>query len=360
MDVATCNLVPIGKLRNVEELNRYYHFKHQKVITSLIRDINGNILTNKKSIKKEVENETCVEQQINNFLVLDDDNENREINIKNLQVKEEVEQIKKKPTLNKNIDIDQFQIPDKNINLFEGIDEYAYKLNDLDIPDITNRLSNINFKTNRYDFIIFSKTLIRLMEAPYVKQPWKLKVSKFGKTIYIYNESSENLTEEQKKYCYSTNKFKQMCKKNSLGNEFNLITSTKLNKHSIILCSRIDCKHSDGKYIQIKTTKELANEKLEKNFVKTKLIKYWLLSKLSNIDITLVAFRNNEGDIKGIATLRTNKMEDFIEKPYVWSSKICFNFADKVLNMLKNNVGDWDNYYLSYEYPYTEIKLTKC
>lgn len=344
--LASCKLVPICELKNVNELNRYYHFKHVKMIASLNRDKDGNILSN-EIVSSDNED---ISLKKNNFSVLIEPEQDMKVN-----VKEKKDDKSDKKTLK----IEQFKVPDQNINLFQDVNKYAYKLDELNIPDLINRLNHIKYKTSSCDFMIFSKTLMRFMEAPYVKQPWKFKVNKFGKTIYIFNEGDDHLTPEQKKFCYSTNKFKYMCKEDPTGNEYNIITYTKLNRHKIILCSRIECVQSDGNYIQVKTTKELTNEKLEKSFVKSKLIKYWLLSKLSSIDLTIVAFRNDDGDIKGIATLRTNKMEDFIQKPYVWSTKVCFNFANKILNMLKKNVNDWDDYYLSYEYPYEGVKLTK-
>ena len=341
--IASCNLVPIGELKNVNELNKYYYFKHIKTITSLNRDKDGIILSD------EIIEHATDSPEKNTFSILIEDN------ITKKQENEKDEDIQKE-----SLKIEEFKVPDQNINLFEDIDEYAYKLNELDISNIISKLNSIKYKLNTVDFMIFSKTLMRFMDAPYVKHPWKFKVNKFGQTIYVYNEDDTYLTKEQQKYCYSTNKFKYMCKQNPTGNEYNIITYTKLNKHKIILCSRIDCVHSNGSYIQVKTTKELANIKLEKGFVKSKLIKYWLLSKLSKIDLTIVAFRNDNGDIKGIATLRTGKMEDFVQKPYIWSSKICFNFADQILNMLQNNVNDWDDYYISYEHPFEKVKLYTC
>lgn len=339
MSVANCVIPPIGDSKNIMELNKYYFFKHICNITYINRDKNGNMLEDAIN-NEDIMNDSIKKEMNNRYEYLINDTLNKDC-VKN----------------NKKVSIEFFKVPDQNINLFDDLDNYIYKTEELSIQDIINKLNSIEYNLKNIDFVCFSKTLIRLMEIPYIKQKWRLKINKSGNTIYMYDDDKSEMTNDQKKICYSNNKFKHLCKENPTGNEYNILTHTKFNNYNMILCSNVDCILKDGKYIIAKTTKELANEKLEKNFVKYKLIKYWLSAKLSNIDSTILAFRDNEGNIKGIATLRTNCIGDFVEKPYIWSSKVCFNICDQILEMLKTYINEWVNYYLIFEPPYTHVKL---
>lgn len=171
----------------------------------------------------------------------------------------------------------------------------------------------------------------------------------------------ENQTPESRKYCYFGYKFESLCTNNSdeIVNpniEYCGIFKCKLNSHRIILAAEIDCQQGD-KFLELKTSKVIANDKMRRSFERYKLLKYWIQSFLVGTSTIVVGFHEN-GILKQIKKLETLKIPRMV-KDYMWSANVCLNFADQVLNFLKMNVENGKQYDFEFKKPFREITLTK-
>ncbi|KAJ1667803.1 decapping endonuclease targeting mRNA [Coemansia sp. RSA 1646] len=255
------------------------------------------------------------------------------------------------------------------------------------------------------DFVMFRGMLTRMFITPYtLRESWAMNATKLGSAIYIEEDlTSEKIADRRgssdmhRKLTYGGYKFELLCMLNEppnrlspekleaeLQNRHNAVVNTnteycsvfrtRLGAHSIISGAEIDC--IDGEkpaefpsrsYRELKTANVLDTERKVLMFERYKLLKFWAQSFIAGTPVVTVGYRNANGMLCGIEDIRTQDMPRRVrEKPGMWTANVCMNFANMLLQFIKDCVvetGPEFQYRISYNSEDEEVQITplgKC
>ncbi|KAL6625670.1 RAI1-domain-containing protein [Neocallimastix californiae] len=310
-------------------------------------------------------------------------------------------------------------------DLSEGFETFNRKIErpePLDnILKVLKEKNHMTFKDNNVncpDILTWRGLIVKIMCLPYLRKSFfKLNACNYNGTIYIQEdpEKKDNIDINditQQKFCYSGFKFETLSTlsippeevndseenksllderiKSIVNNkeEYGIIVQSRLNNLKLIMGAEVDCaerrfspNEPQKPYLELKTTKVINNSKDESSFERYKLVKFWAQSYLVGIPKIIVAFRDNNLQVKKISTLKTlnipyivnkhqrernknirqeqsrevskdlKKGNNLIMKKYLpepWNANVCLAFADLFLNWLKNEILIESNPTISY------------
>jgi len=153
--------------------------------------------------------------------------------------------------------------------------------------------------------------------------------------------------------------------------EYCAIVRTAVGNHRLLLGAEMDCYRRDprapadappslNEYVELKTTKEILEEKHNISFAKYKLLKYWIQCFLVGVQEVIVGYRDQAGNLKKIEHLKVKDIPRRAspgEKP-MWDYGRCLSFTDQVLSMVRRHVRTPDKaYVLSFQPPFAQVEL---
>lgn len=130
--------------------------------------------------------------------------------------------------------------------------------------------------------------------------------------------------------------------------------------------SALDKKPSDplkqpSNYIELKTSRVIETERQQYSFDRYKLLKFWAQSFLVGVPRIICGFRDDEGQVIDIQTIKTLEIPRQIrEKRNTWNPSVCLNFANELLDWIVSSITKDDatvTYSIRFEYPYQEINI---
>ncbi|KAJ2864591.1 decapping endonuclease targeting mRNA [Coemansia aciculifera] len=228
------------------------------------------------------------------------------------------------------------------------------------------------------DFIMYRGMLTRIFVTPYsTRDSWTMNATRVGATIYVEDTpknvaDQEDRTEFHQKMMYSGYKFETLCvldqpsrqlkrdglldsallsRPNSVvdtNREYCSVFKTRLGNHSIISGAEVDCIDQEKPdtapnrvYRELKTSGILDNERKVESFERHKLLKFWAQSFIAGIPMVTVGFRDNNGILRSVEDFRTQDIPRLVKhNQSMWQANVCMNFADQVLQFIKDSVVD--------------------
>ncbi|KAJ2345570.1 decapping endonuclease targeting mRNA [Coemansia erecta] len=249
------------------------------------------------------------------------------------------------------------------------------------------------------DFVMYRGMLTRIFVTPFsLRDEWSMNIARVGRTIYIEdNVTSEKIaeragsSEQHQKMMFSGYKFEALSMIDAppeslsqeqlaakLGqrssevvnthSEYCTVFRTQLGPHSIISGAEVDCidRAKPGElpnrhYRELKTSRCLDTEKARNSFARFKLLKFWAQSFIAGIPVVTVGFRDDEGRLREVRDIRTQDMPRMVrDKPRMWEANVCMNFANQVLQFIKDQAleeGPEAQYRIEYNPETSEIQL---
>ncbi|PVU88880.1 hypothetical protein BB559_005331 [Furculomyces boomerangus] len=131
--------------------------------------------------------------------------------------------------------------------------------------------------------------------------------------------------------------------------EYCSVYTVMFEKLRIIMGAEIDCiegerpdSHPNRKYVELKTSKEINNERDKRSFERYKLLKYWAQSYLAGISKIFVGFRDPNLILRGSTMLNTHEIPRMVRGGKLWDPRVCLNFAFKVLSWVCKTINTDD------------------
>ncbi|ORX83401.1 RAI1-domain-containing protein [Basidiobolus meristosporus CBS 931.73] len=294
--------------------------------------------------------------------------------------------------------------PEVNNNLSDNYDKYIER--DQSIPEhidaLLECLTHIK-ETNKTpglteaNFVCYRGIMTKIFCTPYARRdPWELGATLHRGTIYIEEHETEykrKSRQEQNarlhRMCYWGYRFESLCtipkapselqgnddpvleeRKNDVVNtniQYCSVVRTKIHNKSIIMGAEVDCiteKKSTQdplrQYVELKTTKQFTRERDQHNFEKFKLIKFWAQSFLPGIPRIVVGFRDDDGYLRSVQTLKTLEIPRMVRGKGYWDATVCLNFANAFLDWLQRQITV-DNpkatYTITFKEPFRAIEI---
>ncbi|KAG0359767.1 hypothetical protein BGZ54_009845 [Gamsiella multidivaricata] len=133
------------------------------------------------------------------------------------------------------------------------------------------------------------------------------------------------------------------------------VARTRIGQNSVIMGAEVDC------ISELKTSRVISNTREQNSFERHKLLKFWAQSFLPGIPTIIVGFRDDDGNVVKVETLKTMEIPRLVRgKEGAWDTTICINFLDAVFNFLRKMIVV-DNpevtYTIRWAYPFQAIQV---
>ncbi|ORZ25307.1 RAI1 like PD-XK nuclease-domain-containing protein [Absidia repens] len=285
---------------------------------------------------------------------------------------------------------------DKFIKRDESLLEHLDTLLDA-VTDARRKTTNPN--TTNANFITWRGIMTKLLCTPYCRnEPWELRATKYNDTIFIEEQTTAEKKEKeaqatvrQQLMSYWGYKFETLSTISILPKTINrdnyeeviesripegadtnvqycVAVKTTLGKNSVIMGAEVDCSRDEKcvndplrNYIELKTSRYVENEKQRRTYERFKLLKFWAQSFLAGVPTVIVGFRDDDGYIKEVKSLKTLEIPRQVRgRPGMWDPSVCLNFANQVLDWLSDNIVDNDptvTYCIKWQHPWRELVM---
>ncbi|KAJ1985251.1 decapping endonuclease targeting mRNA [Dimargaris cristalligena] len=241
------------------------------------------------------------------------------------------------------------------------------------------RQTNLQQLPSRPDFVTFRGIMTRIMYLPYnTREDWELGATRFNGTVYLEDHltparlrQQQDMNHHHRLLSYSGYRFETVSTvpvepdqirgpndpilrerhdqdTNNMA-EFNCIFQTKLGNHSIIMGAEVDCvshgRHKEGRvgrYMELKTSAVINNDRQRHNFEANKLLKFYIQSFLAGIPKVVVGFRDHNNRLRELCYLKTLEIPRMVRQQQLWDPTVCLRFADQFLTWLGQVITEDD------------------
>ncbi|XP_011299955.1 decapping and exoribonuclease protein [Fopius arisanus] len=240
------------------------------------------------------------------------------------------------------------------------------------------------------NFISYRGLLTKIMKTPYdMREGWIICASKWRGSIYLCHfdteadkEDKANITPRQMAMCSWGFKFEQYILTEVPGGspdplkpvneceEFDCVFQTRLREHELLYGGEMDGVCSDErlrdplpleklKFVELKTSRILENDRQWMNMQRHKFLKWWCQSFLVGIEDILCGFRDDSGIIRQLENYKVSDIARNSQK--YWKAAAAMNFCDNFLRHVASTVrNDCDRTVYKFErIPNGDIYLTE-
>ncbi|KAL7633295.1 UNVERIFIED_CONTAM: hypothetical protein RMT77_016400 [Armadillidium vulgare] len=220
----------------------------------------------------------------------------------------------------------------------------------------TEESKETGFKSLSTDFVCFRGLLTELLCTPYeYREGWIIYATRFAGTIYLVavdtpEKEQQRLSETGLNKAMSSwgYKFEQyMTNENTNegvneNEEYCCVMRSRLLNHSLVYGAEVDgadeslyhSPHSSlSAFIELKTCKELVNQREINNFYRFRLRKWWAQSYLVGIPRVICGFRNLKGVVHSLKSFNVDEMPSMSK--IHWDKDVMFNFLNEFLSWVK-------------------------
>ncbi|KAJ3322384.1 Dom-3 Z [Boothiomyces sp. JEL0866] len=195
-------------------------------------------------------------------------------------------------------------------------------------------------------FVTWRGIMTLLVCTPYQqREDWELKASLVDGTIYLMQVKEPSVQKDQQVNTYYGYKFEACftCPVDKPATDKPIVNTNiqycsvfhaKLSKHNLILGGEVDCIYHK-QYCELKTHKEIENERMDISFRKYKLLKTYIQSYLAGVVYIIFGFKKDQ-EIVGLKEYKTDQIPGICAE--YWNRHVCFNFGSMVLDFIAENV----------------------
>ncbi|XP_008560702.1 decapping and exoribonuclease protein [Microplitis demolitor] len=215
--------------------------------------------------------------------------------------------------------------------------------------------------------VCFRGLLSRIMKTPYdEREGWIICAAKWKGTIYLMAFDTEadtfelnNRTEKDLQFSSWGFKFEQYILSDEPNKppdtskpvdekeEFCCVFQSRLRERKLLYAAEMDGVYSDKlltdplpienlKFIELKTSRIVDNERQFSNLKKFKFIRWWSQSFLVGIENILCGFRDDKGIVRNLKNYRVADLPRISER--FWSASTTMNFCDDFLKYVEKTV----------------------
>jgi len=234
---------------------------------------------------------------------------------------------------------------------------------------------NGELKTLHTDIVCFRGLLTTIMCTPYErKDDWMLEVVRWKGTLYLMQVETprrraekQKETDRQKQMSSWGYKFEQYMTSSAPGvdpdtespvdenEEFCCLFRTRIDDISLVYGAEMDAyksetdkKFSDNdptkslnsdRFVELKTSRIIQNQRQDRNFRKFKLLKWWAQSFLVGTKQLVCGWRDDDGVVRDLETFL---IKEIPKSAVDWKPNVCFNFLSSFLATLKRSITEDD------------------
>ncbi|XP_005186411.3 uncharacterized protein LOC101895847 [Musca domestica] len=230
---------------------------------------------------------------------------------------------------------------------------------------VTNGVGKMSQVEARTQTIVYTsrRVLSKLLECCYSKEDFKLWVTRFngmlymvGELSYIDNKPQHNHHERLDKILFAESPNEEPKRNEPIDTNVSLscLHCTNLERFSLLYAGDIQGIISNEKLDSLNNMDVLnqcrfvlTKQMWEWSNKEYKFLRYWIQSRLSNVEDIYVAYKNENGIVeKPIEHCKVSE----IPKNYSWRPEICFGFLHKFLENVDNLMHDVNSLETVYEF----------
>eukprot|EP00177_Eucheuma_denticulatum_P003813 GFKZ01006893.1.p1 GENE.GFKZ01006893.1~~GFKZ01006893.1.p1 ORF type:complete len:338 (+),score=23.39 GFKZ01006893.1:84-1016(+) len=223
-------------------------------------------------------------------------------------------------------------------------------------------ISSYNVDQNA-DIVTFRNNLNKIGKTPYEnRDEWEIDCALVGNTVYLdVRQTDDGPTDYHRGVnIYHGYRFEALCTGTdhqpvNANSEFCSIARTRIGNHRILISSEIDCvmpippgepplKH----YVELKTMKEVINERALGNMYRHRYLRYWIQSFLGGVRHIVIGHRNDQGVLESSERMRTHDLQRRAREHFQrtnarngWDPNVCLGFLDCTLSMIREACHDY-------------------
>ncbi|RKP14123.1 RAI1 like PD-XK nuclease-domain-containing protein [Piptocephalis cylindrospora] len=303
--------------------------------------------------------------------------------------------------------------PDRYIKRDDGVDERLDGLCEA-IQQAKQRKLQEHGTDERLlaDVVCFRGVMTRLLCAPYdCSDGFSIRISKYKGTIYLCGETPEEKREAER--MRGDRRYPMMDRMGYWGyrfegystipvppdqldrgqeedtrvrkwkddyvvdthQEYCSVFASRLGQTRLLMGAEVDCGKNPGKgedvmgrYVELKTSKLIKNDRDVRSFERYKLLKFWAQCFLPGIPRIVVGFRDEAGVVRKIQTIQTMEIPRMVRhQSHGWDASVCLKFLDELLMWLKTELsslpeevdmdGDIPVHSISMKAPFQSVEL---
>lgn len=249
--------------------------------------------------------------------------------------------------------------PSYGTNLNDGYETFVPKRHDgTEIERVARVIKALAPSTLGYcNIVTYRNNLNKIGRTPSaLSDGWELDCCQVEGVVFLdIRVTQEDPTaEHHRRATYQGYRFEAVCtneedKPVNPNGHFCSISELNLVDHCIVVSSEIDCTFGDPtsrdnpirQYVELKTCKELRNDRDYCNMLRYRYPKYWLQSFLAGVPTIVVGIRSNAGILMNVKTLETRSLpfeaNDHLgrRRQMNWDPAVMVNFIDHILTHIR-------------------------
>ncbi|ESO08100.1 hypothetical protein HELRODRAFT_169832 [Helobdella robusta] len=236
----------------------------------------------------------------------------------------------------------------KKENDIQGLGD-IFKWISLHPPFNTLTKKGEKLKSLQTDFICWRGLLRKFLCTPYeLNENWLIIVRKFKGTHYLVEIKTDEKKQEERE---QTTRLKEM---SYWGFKFEQYMTTEKPDGKPVTNVPVN---NHKQFVSVFLEEKLIAKKIK--MTRYKLLKWWSQSILIGVKKIVAGFRDDDGIVREVTKLYTKNIPDQCQSiRNAWNPKVCFNFLDKLLDFIRENVTDENRSYM-FEFEPGK-KIVKC
>jgi len=141
------------------------------------------------------------------------------------------------------------------------------------------------------------------------------------------------------------------------------VVKTRFDNHKILMVGEVDCSENGHvglpNYIELKTSKVMVSDKDNYNFMKFKMLKFWVQSFLIGVPKVIVGFRDDKGIVQKVEEFPVATIPKKLKGKNAWNPNTLFHFFNEFLQWLRGIVfRPSSRYMVEFKEPFQEFSVT--
>ncbi|CAN8061507.1 unnamed protein product [Agarophyton chilense] len=261
-------------------------------------------------------------------------------------------------------ELKRYKEPILNTNLGHQFETFVRKSDEIATVDtVVEAVQHSDFNLwEEADVVTFRNNLNKIGGTPYNQRDnWEMDCATVGNTLFLDMRKIDNdsTNPSAARFMYYGYRFEALCTGTeeepvNANSEFCSIARLRIGNHRIVISAEIDCTTGDPNsienpirsYLELKTMREVRNEKDLGNMYRYRFPKYWIQSYLAGVRYIFLGLRSDDGELLGVKRLETHKLHREARHYFqdrrmsgCWEPFVCLNFIDFLLHAIRRACG---------------------
>lgn len=139
--------------------------------------------------------------------------------------------------------------------------------------------------------------------------------------------------------------------------EFGLVFTGRLGNHRLLYGAEVDGVDEGGAYVELKTNRELLDDRTRRSFEEFKLMRCWAQCFLAGIDEIIFGFRDDRGVVGRVERVSVREVPRRLRGLVQWDPQVMLKFAEQFIAWLWTSVKSLEDGPFRLQYNPVEGKI---